>query len=67
MSRKVEVYVVKNYWKSATIEVEVPDDVKEDDVHEWLEAKEQKDNHFSDELANGSLQGDGLIEIEINI
>ena len=65
---KVEVYVVKNYYKKATIEVEVPDGINKNKIWEFINNREEKDSALSDELANASLEAEcGGVEIEVNI
>lgn len=63
--KTVEVQVTKSYYKSTTMNVEVPEHLTDDEIHTYVEQQENKTSELSDALADASLNSDGNMEIEI--
>jgi len=64
--KKVEVLITKTYYKATTMMVEVPKDIKDDDIHDYLLKLEDDTCILSNELANASLNGDlDGVEVEL--
>ena len=61
---KVKVTITKNYYKGASIDMEIPDDVLEEDYHEYLYSLDWKTSELTDELSNGNFNAAGDMEIE---
>ena len=61
---KVKVAISKTYYKSSTIEVEIPDDIKEDDVIEYLYNLDYRTSELTSDLADASLHAAGDMEVE---
>ena len=54
----VKVQVIKTYYKSTTVEVNVPDHITDDEMGTYLEQLDSKTAMFSDALADASLSAD---------
>ena len=62
--RKVDVSISKSYYKSTVVTIEIPDDVQEGDIMDYLCELDDKTSELTDELADASFNSDGSMEIE---
>lgn len=64
--KTITVMVTKTYYKAITVDVQVPEHLTNDELHTFIEKREQKDSNLSDKLADASLNADmDGIEIEV--
>jgi len=61
---KVKVAISKTYYKSSTIDIEVPDNIKEDDIIDYLYELDYRTSKLTSELADASLHAAGDMEVE---
>ena len=64
--RTVQVQISKNYYKATLVTVEVPEHLTDDEIHTFIEKRENKDSKLSDALADASLNAD-MDGIEIDV
>lgn len=57
-TRKVEVTVTRYYSKQTVVEVDVPVDIKDDELVDFLTENEDLDNQIEEGLAQAFLSGD---------
>lgn len=57
-TRKVKVTATRYYSKQTTVEVDVPVDIKDEDLVDFLTENEDLDNQIEEGLAQASLSGD---------
>lgn len=57
-TRKVTVTATRYYSKQTTIEVDVPVEIKDDELVDFLTENEDLDNQIEEGLAQASLSGD---------
>jgi hypothetical protein len=60
-NRTVTVTIERHYSKTATIEVEVGDELVDEDLHEYLTNDELINDQLENALSEASLQGDDTI------
>lgn len=63
-TRTVSVYVVKNYYKSTNVHMEIPESVPVGEEVDWL--YKNKETALTDELADASFQAEEGVEIDLD-
>ena len=56
-TRKVEVTLTRTYYKTATIEVEVDENIKDDELIVYLTNNEELDSKLENNLGESDLMG----------
>jgi len=61
---KIKVAITKTYYKAATIEMDVPDDIDEQDIEDYLYELDWRTSELTSALADSSLNAAGDMEVE---